>query len=1074
MNNVATQQKLEGSEARTMNQLKTPRIAFFCMQKNEVELLPLWIDFHAQFTPYNDIFVLDNGSDNIENLNALKIYAQKGVNVIRKFRKRSDFENKGEIILQIMREVNASNGYDFLVPVDCDELLCLKRGNFIDTDPIAILKYFRELKDLGRGFRINNCFNNIAGELNLFKYTVHEKVFFSKSSELKRLDVGFHLKGVEDLVPTELGYIHLHNKAYVDVLRSAREKLKARVANFSIDELQNYRKQGGRGAHLVKYFLMNEGDYISRRPNPPYVNYKLSELANALGHELVIKKPGPELEDEIFWLKSPCNDAALNKSALDIFQIQNWANVLVIPFFDGLEGCPNGNMLYSSESGYGWINRAPKYVRRREIDNDLLANFVLSFDNLIYGVSLPKGRYRIALLVYDCLFDNHAVGIKVNGLEVEPIPNKKGEYSILECTVQHPGGVIKVGIYSNRNNIIANCLVIERTVKSLRAVARTDRMVSNLKFQGKWNKRHWATAIDVNQGGGKASFSLQPVSSGEYIDLVSKIVRAFLDLQDENGAIIDRYFERECQYATPAFALAAAYVATTTDDRELFAASSKALSWSAQCLASRSAADGHEDFFPFLVARTYGLLCNSLSAETKDRIKKDLTSFNPYNVYRSPVGGSDKAGQNWNMIASAGEYQLHRAGFIRDLGFVQNSLAQQGRHFDPSSGIYAEGPVVYDLKARVFWSVAITEGYSGPYASDVCNALTKGMRTSLYLQAPNGELLPGGRSGHHVWSDALQCVLFETAALWDFDEGQRKQFRGAARLAFDAIKCFSCEDSGIHTVRNRYSNEERVGFEPYTSESHYNLFAAAMLSIADQYGGKNVNVPAVTPPSLCSSFVADFRETLGRVVAGCEGSQIVIDCGKNGKQNPGGIIRVHVGGLDGFSFLPDGAVPSPSYYQKEGGSELAIAPGWRRSSADQQATFLKRTAGFSIVSSKVDCSAVHLKVEYSDESDRVFENISIEPKKISISYDFKHNLIETVLRLPFLFFDGQIETVVSRDDEGVFRLKDGLGRSVFLEFPYAKSAFVSTEIVPFRRGYLKYIDAIYAANEICSVNLYAG
>src|SRR5882762_5424564 len=96
------------------------------MQKDEEYLLGPWLAFHGHLFGFDNLFVLDNGSSSSKVIELLSSYEQHGVRVIREFPTREDYNRKGDIIGAIIRHLDGSGDYDFLLPFDCDEFLCLR------------------------------------------------------------------------------------------------------------------------------------------------------------------------------------------------------------------------------------------------------------------------------------------------------------------------------------------------------------------------------------------------------------------------------------------------------------------------------------------------------------------------------------------------------------------------------------------------------------------------------------------------------------------------------------------------------------------------------------------------------------------------------------------------------------------------------------------------------------------------------------------------------------------------------------------------------------------------------------
>lgn len=242
------------------------KIACLMMQKNESNLLKPWIDYHAMIFGINNIFIYDNGSTDEKCINTLKYYETKGLNVEWDFKTKNDFESKGRIFSDRIKEIDKSNTpYEFYFPLDCDEFIAYERSPgdlLIDKKSIEI-----ELENYvgcQSTLAINAGYdNNPLFEQFYFRSDEQRKTFFYKGTCLT-LDMGFH-SGKTHLgsepIKTKIVYIHHHYKEFHNYQISAKEKLLGRVTDFSIPSLEKHRDNKGPGYHLIGALLTSEDDY---------------------------------------------------------------------------------------------------------------------------------------------------------------------------------------------------------------------------------------------------------------------------------------------------------------------------------------------------------------------------------------------------------------------------------------------------------------------------------------------------------------------------------------------------------------------------------------------------------------------------------------------------------------------------------------------------------------------------------------------------------------------------------------------------------------------------------------------
>lgn len=236
------------------------KIACIMMQKNERELLDAWIQYHGFLFGYENLYIFDNGSDD-DVQTKLKNYIEKGVNVSFQFSKKEDFESKGEIFLKTIKTLDEKDNYDFYFPLDCDEFLAtINKNGFISCEIEDVVSELSENIHRNEAFCIQYQLFNSGFRKNFFGKVYTKKYFFLKNT-IKFLDKGFHCgeSVYGGSFKTNIVYFHFHNKPFILLLESAKEKLKDRVDVNNLAVLQNY---NGDGHHLKQYFLMTEREYV--------------------------------------------------------------------------------------------------------------------------------------------------------------------------------------------------------------------------------------------------------------------------------------------------------------------------------------------------------------------------------------------------------------------------------------------------------------------------------------------------------------------------------------------------------------------------------------------------------------------------------------------------------------------------------------------------------------------------------------------------------------------------------------------------------------------------------------------
>ncbi len=259
------------------------RVACVMMQKNEMDLLELWICYHAGLFGLTNLHVVDNGSDIPEVIEILRYYRTIGLNVDFSKSTDNDFIAKGEILGNIMRKIDIEQAADIVVPLDCDEFFAVQTNNGITVDKNDILLELGLYKNNPHVLRVNHCLVNVPGAFGQFCRWDYKKVLFAQNT-FQYMDRGFH-GGVSKLgdgyADTSVVYIHLHFKKFQVLVAHSEEKLKKYTDISNRGNLDGYQ---GNGWHLVKYLLMSEQDYLSRFDNEikiglPQFVARIAELA---------------------------------------------------------------------------------------------------------------------------------------------------------------------------------------------------------------------------------------------------------------------------------------------------------------------------------------------------------------------------------------------------------------------------------------------------------------------------------------------------------------------------------------------------------------------------------------------------------------------------------------------------------------------------------------------------------------------------------------------------------------------------------------------------------------------------
>jgi len=234
------------------------RVACVLMQRNEDLCLHPWFAWHGYLFGFENLFVLDHGSDDITVQETLKRFEALGAHVTR-LPAAADYREKGEFVTATMRVVDATGVYDLLLPLDCDEFVVMRDfGGAPNAVREDILAYLETLE--GEVFAVRENFLNMLRHPEIFFALPYSKVFF-RSGGIHNVDHGSHscLDGTPG-VPTRLVYAHYHHKSYAKQRESSLEKLRPYVDVTNEAALAAYR---GVGEHLISHALKTEAEYMA-------------------------------------------------------------------------------------------------------------------------------------------------------------------------------------------------------------------------------------------------------------------------------------------------------------------------------------------------------------------------------------------------------------------------------------------------------------------------------------------------------------------------------------------------------------------------------------------------------------------------------------------------------------------------------------------------------------------------------------------------------------------------------------------------------------------------------------------
>lgn len=573
---------------------------------------------------------------------------------------------------------------------------------------------------------------------------------------------------------------------------------------------------------------------------------------------------------------------------------------------------------YSATRGYGWVSATGLATRDRGGDA-LRRDFVFGATSRVFRIgNLTPGRYRLSLLTGDYTFADHTLQVQALGVDGGPLPVLRpsfAQFGTLTATLVVATGTsaIDLTISAPSNNWVLNALTLESDV-----TAEAPQVTwANAPIPSQWGPilsspdPTLALLAGHRERAAGRTAAASGLNRNDYLRIITGEVDFWKNSQNANGAIIDPQRNREFQYSTPAFAHAAAVLVAFDGRSDLVNTAALALDWSTQALAAQTAADGHEDFYPPMIAHAMRLLTPHVSAERSAGWRSKISSFEPFGHYYVTPGGS-----NWNIVSASGEAQFQEDGLrVANNRYVEASFAAQGHVFDPSNGLYLEGPLAYDHFPRMFIADLIAQGYSGPYAAELTESARRASIVSLFMQSPTGELPAGGRSAHHQWNEAEQCVTYEVFAARALAEGDAElaaYFKRAARLALASMFRWVRTSGEMQIIKNWSDPAGRIGYESYSAHSQYNLLPMSMLALAFEYSADTEQVEERPTPAEVGGYVLHV-EGLHIVIASAGGAYVQIETAGDHKYDATGLIRAHFAGHSPQLGSSDSLVTAPAY-----------------------------------------------------------------------------------------------------------------------------------------------------------------
>ncbi|MBB3172994.1 hypothetical protein FHR90_000812 [Endobacter medicaginis] len=241
------------------------------MQRDEGAMLSRWLAHYASLFSMTNLAIVDNGSTDTMTLELLGFAERSGARVLRHYATDLDFLEKGRVVTEVIHTLEADahrrwQRYDFIIPVDCDELLGVFTRDGVSLTPDDIHAEFHAWRGIDRVLRVGMSLFNVPGQDGWFSPNRSFHKGIVPGGELMALDKGFHspvLRSGDAHERTRLTYLHYHNAPFAVLRRKARLKLQEPYAACTdLEQLRRYaRDPAVPGNHLIADLLLTEAEY---------------------------------------------------------------------------------------------------------------------------------------------------------------------------------------------------------------------------------------------------------------------------------------------------------------------------------------------------------------------------------------------------------------------------------------------------------------------------------------------------------------------------------------------------------------------------------------------------------------------------------------------------------------------------------------------------------------------------------------------------------------------------------------------------------------------------------------------
>lgn len=545
---------------------------------------------------------------------------------------------------------------------------------------------------------------------------------------------------------------------------------------------------------------------------------------------------------------------------------------------------------FDADRGWGWES-LPAVERNRLRGEPVMRSFAAVPPRqapAVFRIELPAGRYELTAYAVDSDFP-FSIGLRLNREDPAWILERglrQGQLFSRSRSINWQGGALRIQLFSAADPgdpfSILSALDVRRSdggsfhlaaapaveagvaAQPTRAsyrrdpnarvpVDKTRDLLPPQAYLPDWNTaKHPRYDSILNYLAARESlqkFESTGLTRETYLDLIEGVVRGMIGFQDEDGNIVDPWYEGDhifgltgspgnrkyTHYATPHYAHAAAVVYNSGRDRspEILDSAIRAFERSVlSMLRGRIRSDEvvwiTGDFYPNALMRAYLHLVPHIDAERKARWDEQLAQIEAGRVYGAPA-----ARGNWTIVAHTGEFLRAREGFA-PFERVEQMVNIKTPQFT-EDGTFMFESYAYDAFSRYHLVHLLNDGYAGARADELRRKMWRGAWMSLLMQTPRGQQATGFRSAHHIWNEAQLAAIFEAYANAYAAAGKPElagAFKRGANLAIQEVARWVREDGALQIIKNWFHPEKRHGYEGYSLFTTYNCLAAHILATA--------------------------------------------------------------------------------------------------------------------------------------------------------------------------------------------------------------------------------------------------